>query len=212
MIMILILIIPVNTAFGWWIFGNESDNENNILKDEIVELKFEIEKLQNNIIWLEKYDNDENKVLKDTTVNLKSQIKELKDHNTNFDNEKYCSDLFADMYDWTYDMMFYSVIFDIMYESDFNENNIPVNLYESLMYDLESIKTDGMENQCGDYTYLLEENEYLKWRSDNFEYHVELSEYHNTEYHQQSKVGQYLDEIKEHKELIKFFLPLVFGL
>ncbi len=127
------------------------------------------------------------------------------------DNEQYCFDLFADYYDLMYDVMFYMVIFDLPYNTNFDESNVPVDLRNSLMNDLELLKADFTEYGCENYRYLLEDDEYLKWRYDNLEYHVSLLLYHSESYHQQSKVGQYLDEIEEHKDLIKFFLPLLFG-
>ena len=156
-------------------------------------------------------DDSENKTLKNTIAELELKIIELENYNQNLDDEEYCGLLFADMYDLTYDMMFYLVIFNLSPNSNFNEKHVPRDLQDSIFADLESIQVDFTEYECEDYRYLLQEDEYLKWRYDTLEYHFSLLSYHSETYHQQSKVGHYLDEIEEHKELIKFFLPLLFG-
>jgi len=60
--------------------------------------------------------------------------------------------------------------------------------------------------------YLLAEDEYLKYRYANLEYNIELMAYHSESYHQESRIGSFFDEVEEHKDLIKFLLPFVFGI
>ena len=120
------------------------------------------------------------------------------------ENKEYCYYLFTDFFDFMYDVLFYQVIFNL--PSNAQLEDYPTDLY--IEENMKLLMNDFEENNCKEYRYLLDDDEYIKFRASNLSYNLELADYHQNEYHntQSSGISGF---IGEHQDTIKLLLKLL---
>lgn len=130
--------------------------------------------------------------------------KEKQQEQLDLEKEEYCYYVFSDSFDFMYDLLLYRVVFDLPFNAELEDYPTDLNIEE----DMKSLMNDFEENNCKEYRYLLDDEEYLKYRLDYLGYNMELVDYHQAEYHNAQSSGL-SGFVYENQDLLKLLLGLL---